>query len=63
LQAIRPSATVAAELTEVDDRGSRNRTAGLHHRCTEPSSNIGVTERIRFVMKGVQVYCNDGAAA
>ena len=65
LQAIRAATTVAAELIDVDDRGRLE--AGLLADIIavpgDPLADIGVTEDVRFVMKGGQVYRHDGAAA
>jgi len=64
LQAIRAATTVAAELIEVDDRGRLE--AGLLADVIavpgDPLADIGVTEDVRFVMKGGQVYRHDGVA-
>ena len=65
LQAIRAATTVAAELIDVDDRGRLE--AGLLADIIavpgDPLTDIGVTEDVRFVMKGGQVYRQDGEAA
>jgi len=62
LQAIRAATTVAAELIDVDDRGRLE--AGLLADVIavpgDPLADIGVTEDVRFVMKGGQVYRHDG---
>ncbi len=65
LQAIRAATTVAAELIEVDDRGrlEAGLLADIIAVPDDPLSDIGVTEHVRFVMKGGQVYRNDGAVA
>ncbi|MGD0311333.1 MAG: amidohydrolase family protein [Acidimicrobiales bacterium] len=64
LQAIRAATTVAAELIEVEDRGRLE--AGLLADIIavpgDPLSSIEVTEQVRFVMKGGQVYRHDDAA-
>ncbi len=64
LQAIRAATTVAAELIEVDDRGRLE--AGLYADVIavpgDPLDDIGVTEDVRFVMKGGQVYRHEAAA-
>ena len=64
LQAIRSATTVAAELIDVDDRGRLE--AGLLADIIavpgDPLADIGVTEDVRFVMKGGQVYRHDEAA-
>jgi imidazolonepropionase-like amidohydrolase len=61
LQAIRSATTVAAELIDVDDRGRLE--AGLYADVIavpgDPLADIGVTERVCFVMKGGEVYRND----
>ncbi|MBA2947894.1 metal-dependent hydrolase family protein [Streptomyces himalayensis] len=58
LQAIRAATTVAAELIDADDRGRLE--AGLLADVIavpgDPLKDIGVTENVRFVMKGGQVY-------
>ncbi len=63
LQALRAATTVAAELIEVDNRGRLE--AGLLADIIavpgDPLASIEVTEQVRFVMKGGQVYRNDGA--
>ena len=65
LQAIRAATTVSAELIDVDDRGRLD--AGLLADVIgvpgDPTADIGVTENVRFVMKGGQVYRNDDEAA
>jgi imidazolonepropionase-like amidohydrolase len=62
LQAIRAATTVAAELIDVDDRGRLE--AGLLADVIavpgDPLADIGVTEDVRFVMKGGQVIRHDG---
>jgi imidazolonepropionase-like amidohydrolase len=64
LQAIRAATTVAAELIEVDDRGRLE--AGLYADLIgvpgDPLADIGVTEDVRFVMKGGRTYRDDGDA-
>jgi len=64
LQAIRAATTVSAELIDVDDRGRLE--AGLLADIIavpgNPLADIGVTEDVRFVMKGGQVYRNETAA-
>lgn len=61
LQAIRSATTVAADLIDVDDRGRL--AAGLLADVIavpgDPLADIGVTENVRFVMKGGQVHRND----
>jgi imidazolonepropionase-like amidohydrolase len=65
VQAIRAATTVAAELIDVDDRGRLE--AGLLADVIavpgDPSADITVTEQVRFVMKGGEVYRHDGAGA
>jgi imidazolonepropionase-like amidohydrolase len=64
LRAIRAATTVAADLIDVEDRGRLE--AGLLADVIavpgDPLADIGVTEDVRFVMKGGQVYRHDGAA-
>jgi imidazolonepropionase-like amidohydrolase len=63
LQAIRAATTVSAELIDADDRGRLE--AGLLADIIavpgNPLADIGVTEDVRFVMKGGQVSRNDVA--
>src|SRR5438094_8429427 len=58
LQAIRAATVVSAELIDVDDRGRL--TPGLLADVIavpgDPLSDIGVTEQVRFVMKGGRVH-------
>jgi imidazolonepropionase-like amidohydrolase len=65
LQAIRAATTVAAELIDVEDRGRLDPGlfADLIAVPGDPLADIGVTEDVRFVMKGGQVYRHEGAAA
>ncbi len=61
LGAIRAATTVAADLIDVDDRG-RLRAGLLADIIAVPGdvlSDITVTEQVRFVMKGGQVYRQD----
>ncbi len=62
LGAIRAATTVAAELIDVDDRGRLE--AGLLADVIavpgDPLGDIGVTEDVRFVMKGGQVFHLEG---
>jgi imidazolonepropionase-like amidohydrolase len=64
LQAIRSATTMAAELIDVDDRGRLE--PGLFADVIavpgDPLDDIGVTEDVRFVMKGGQTYRDDGDA-
>jgi imidazolonepropionase-like amidohydrolase len=61
LQALRAATTVSAELIDVDDRGRLE--AGLLADVIavpgDPLADIGVTEDVRFVMKGGRVYRNE----
>ncbi len=65
LQAIRAATTVSAELIDVDDRGrlEPGLLADVIGVPGNPLSDIGVTEQVRFVMKGGQVYRHDARAA
>jgi imidazolonepropionase-like amidohydrolase len=58
LQAIRAATTVSAELIDVDDRGrlEPGLLADIIAVPGDPLADIGVTEDVRFVMKGGQVY-------
>jgi imidazolonepropionase-like amidohydrolase len=64
LGAIRAATVVAADLIDVDDRGRLE--AGLLADIIavpgNPMDDIGVTESVRFVMKGGQVYRNEVGA-
>jgi imidazolonepropionase-like amidohydrolase len=64
LQAIRAATTVSAELIDVDDRGRL--LPGLYADVIavpgDPLADISVTEQVRFVMKGGQVYRQDLAS-
>jgi len=61
LQAIRAATTVSADLIDADNRGRLD--AGLLADIIavpgDPLADIGVTEDVRFVMKGGQVFRND----
>jgi imidazolonepropionase-like amidohydrolase len=61
LQAIRAATTVSAELIDVDDRGllEPGLLADIVGVPGDPLADIGVTERVAFVMKGGQIYRND----
>jgi len=61
LQAIRAATTVSAELIDVDDRGriEPGLFADIIGVPGNPLADIGVTEDVRFVMKGGQVYRNE----
>jgi imidazolonepropionase-like amidohydrolase len=64
LQAIRAATLVSAELIDVDDRGRLE--VGLYADIIavpgDPLADITMTEDVRFVMKGGQVYRREGAA-
>jgi imidazolonepropionase-like amidohydrolase len=64
MQAIRAATTVAADLIDVYDRGrlEAGRLADVIAVPGDPLANIGVTEDVRFVMKGGQVYRHDAGA-
>jgi len=64
LQALRAATTVAAELIEVEDRGrlEPGLLADIIAVPGDPLSAIDVTEHVRFVMKGGQVYRNEAVA-
>lgn len=61
LQAIRAATTVSAELIDADDRGrlAPGLFADVIGVPGDPLADIGVTEQVRFVMKGGEVYRND----
>src|SRR4051812_31335421 len=63
VQAIRAATTVAAELIDVDDRGrlAPGLFADIVGVPGDPTADIAVTEQVRFVMKGGDVYRNDAA--
>jgi imidazolonepropionase-like amidohydrolase len=63
VQAIRAATTVAAELIDADDRGrlEPGLLADVIAVPGDPTADIAVTEQVRFVMKGGQVYRHDGA--
>jgi imidazolonepropionase-like amidohydrolase len=65
LQAIRAATTVAAELIDVDDRGrlAPGLLADVIAVPGDPLADIGVTEDVRFVMKGGKVHRHDAADA
>jgi imidazolonepropionase-like amidohydrolase len=65
LQAIRSATTVSAELIDRDDRGriEPGLFADIIGVPGNPLEDIGLTEQVRFVMKGGQVYRDDTAAA
>jgi imidazolonepropionase-like amidohydrolase len=58
LQALRAATTVAADLIEVDDRGRLEvgLLADIIAVPGDPLTDISVTESVRFVMKGGQIY-------
>src|SRR5438309_5809501 len=61
LQAIRAATTVSAELIDVDGRGrlAPGLSADVIAVPGDPLADIGLTEQVRFVMKGGQVYRHD----
>jgi imidazolonepropionase-like amidohydrolase len=61
LQAIRAATTVSAELIDVDDRArlEPGLLADIIAVPGDPLADVGVTEDVRFVMKGGQVYRAD----
>ncbi len=63
LQALRAATTVAAELIDKDDRGriEEGLLADIIAVPGDPLTDIGLTEDVRFVMKGGTVY-HDAAA-
>jgi imidazolonepropionase-like amidohydrolase len=63
VQAIRAATTVAAELIDKDDRGrlAPGLLADVIAVPGDPTADIGVTEQVRFVMKGGQIYRHDAA--
>jgi imidazolonepropionase-like amidohydrolase len=63
LQAIRAATTVSAELIDVDDRGrlEPGLLADVIGVPGNPLDDIGVTENVRFVMKGGEVHRNEAA--
>ena len=64
LQAIRAATTVSAELIDVDDRArlEGGLLADIVGVPGDPLADIGVTEQVRFVMKGGQVYRDDASS-
>ena len=65
LQAIQAATLTSAELINVDDRGrlEEGLLADIIAVPGDPLSDITVTQDVRFVMKGGEVYRNDAAAA
>ena len=65
VQAIRAATTVAAELIDVEDRGrlEPGLLADVIAVPGDPTADITVTEQVRFVMKGGQVYRHDERVA
>src|SRR5205823_2016081 len=65
LQAIRAATPVAAELIDVDDRGRLvpGLLADVVGVPGDPLTDIGVTENVRFVMKGGRVYLGEALTA
>ncbi len=63
LQAIRAATTVAAELIDVEDRGrlAPGLLADVIAVEGDPLEDITATERVRFVMKGGDVFRHDAA--
>ncbi|HEX4777606.1 MAG TPA: amidohydrolase family protein [Acidimicrobiia bacterium] len=61
VQAIRAATTVSAELIDVDDRGRLlpGLLADVIGVPGDPTVDIAVTEQVRFVMKGGQIFRND----
>src|SRR5262245_6975728 len=61
VQAIRAATTVAAELIDVDDRGrlAPGLLADVIAVPGDPTADIGLTEQVRFVMKGGDIFRND----
>jgi imidazolonepropionase-like amidohydrolase len=61
IDAIRAATTVSADLIDVDDRGrlAPGLLADVIGVPGDPLSDIGVTEDVRFVMKGGRVYRHD----
>jgi imidazolonepropionase-like amidohydrolase len=64
INAIRAATTVAAELIDVDDRArlAPGLFADVIGVPGDPTTDIGLTEHVRFVMKGGTVYRDDGDA-
>ncbi|HEV2310712.1 MAG TPA: amidohydrolase family protein [Acidimicrobiia bacterium] len=64
LQAIRAATTVSAELIDAEDRGrlEPGLLADVIGVPGDPLADIGVTEQVRFVMKGGQVFRDDRGA-
>jgi imidazolonepropionase-like amidohydrolase len=62
LQALRAATTVAAELIDKQDRGrlEEGLLADIIAVPGDPVADIGVTEDVRFVMKGGTVYEQPG---
>ncbi|MER5531632.1 amidohydrolase family protein [Streptomyces sp. NPDC002677] len=63
LDALRAATVVAADLIAADDRGrlEPGLLADVIAVPGDPLTDIGVTQDVRFVMKGGQVYRNEGA--
>ncbi|MFK4105251.1 amidohydrolase family protein [Streptomyces sp. NPDC019531] len=63
LAAIRAATTIAADLIDTDDRGrlEPGLLADIIAVPGDPLTDIGVTEDVRFVMKGGQVYRHEQA--
>jgi imidazolonepropionase-like amidohydrolase len=65
LDAIRAATTVSAELIDVDDRGrlEPGLLADVIAVPDDPLTDIRATEKVRFVMKGGQVFRHDDGAS
>ncbi|NEB02785.1 amidohydrolase family protein [Streptomyces sp. SID13726] len=65
LAAIRSATTVAADLIDADDRGrlEPGLLADIIAVPGDPLTDIGVTEDVRFVMKGGEVYRHEGGSS
>ena len=61
IDAIRAATTVACELIDVDDRGrlEPGLLADVIAVPGDPLTDITLTEQVKFVMKGGQIYRND----
>jgi imidazolonepropionase-like amidohydrolase len=64
VQAIRAATTVSAELIDADDRGrlAPGLLADVIGVPGDPTGDVTLTEQVRFVMKGGQVYRDDRGA-
>ena len=63
-QAIRAATVVSAELIDADDRGriAPGLLADIIGVPGDPTADIAMTEQVKFVMKGGDVFRNDAAA-